>query len=72
MVAVVETGYIGLHLAEAFSCAYEVIAYDVSDRRLQQIASTLLASVSCTSDPNSLTRGSHFLVSVPTIIDENQ
>ncbi|KAF2170526.1 hypothetical protein M409DRAFT_64233 [Zasmidium cellare ATCC 36951] len=72
VVAVIGTGYVGLHLVEAFSSAYEVIAFDVSQRRLDTIGSTLPASVSCTSNAADLTRATHFLISVSTVIDERQ
>ncbi|KAK4496865.1 hypothetical protein PRZ48_011314 [Zasmidium cellare] len=72
VVAVIGTGYVGLHLVEAFSSAYEVIAFDVSQRRLDEIAPTLPSSVSCTSNATNLSRATHFLISVSTVIDDRQ
>lgn len=72
IVAVIGTGYVGLHLVEAFSSAYEVVAFDVSDRRLQEIRPTLPNNVTCTSDPTRLSRATHFLISVSTVIDSQQ
>ncbi|KAK4609690.1 UDP-N-acetyl-D-glucosamine 6-dehydrogenase [Fulvia fulva] len=73
VVAVVGTGYVGLHLVEAFATAYEVIAFDISQRRLDEIEPTLKAiSAEGTSDATQLSRASHILISVSTIIDQNQ
>ncbi|CAK3943268.1 nucleotide sugar dehydrogenase [Lecanosticta acicola] len=71
-VAVIGTGYVGLHLVEAFSSAYEVIAFDISNQRIQEIRPTLPSNVTCTSNVDDLSRATHFLMSVSTVIDAQQ
>ncbi|CZT22963.1 related to UDP-N-acetyl-D-mannosamine 6-dehydrogenase [Ramularia collo-cygni] len=71
-VAVIGTGYVGLHLVEAFSTAYDVIAFDVSEKRVQEIKNTVASNVTCVSDPSRLTDATHFLISVSTILNQSQ
>lgn len=71
-VAVIGTGYVGLHLVEAFSSAYDVIAFDVSARRVEEIKHTVANNVTCVSDPSYLTNATHFLISVSTILNPAQ
>ena len=63
-------GTVGLHLVEAFSTAYNVIAFDVSERRVQEIQKTVASNVVCTSNPSHLAEATHFLISVSTILDQ--
>ncbi|EME38642.1 hypothetical protein DOTSEDRAFT_139655, partial [Dothistroma septosporum NZE10] len=73
VVAVIGTGYVGLHLVEAFATAYEVVAFDISQRRPDEIEPTLRAiSATGTADPTKLRDASHILISVSTIIDQSQ
>ncbi|SMR61952.1 unnamed protein product [Zymoseptoria tritici ST99CH_1E4] len=69
-VAVIGTGYVGLHLVEAFSTAYDVLAFDISEHRIQEIQSTVASHVKCTSDPSQLRNATHFMVSVSTILNQ--
>ena len=71
-VAVIGTGYVGLHLVEAFSTAYDVIAFDISQKRVEEIQPTVADNVTCTSDPNQLSKATHFLISVSTILNPHQ
>ena len=68
VVAVLGVGYVGLHLVEAFSRHYKVIAFDVNQKRLDTVAVQLsdVTNISFTNDPSSLSNATHFLVAVPT------
>jgi nucleotide sugar dehydrogenase len=68
VVAVLGVGYVGLHLVEAFSRHYKVIAFDVSQKRLDVVGEDLKdnSSVYLTSNPSDLRNATHFLVAVPT------
>lgn len=68
-VAVIGTGYVGLHLVEAFSTAYNVIAFDISQKRVEEVQKTVAQNVTCTADPARLADATHFLISVSTILD---
>jgi hypothetical protein len=70
LVAVIGVGYVGLHLVTGFSKHYNVIAFDLSQRRLDSVAVDLLPNprLSLTSDPSRLASATHFLVSVPTLL----
>lgn len=68
VVAVLGVGYVGLHLVEAFSRHYKVVAFDVSQKRLDTIALGLkdVSNIYLTSNPSDLDNATHFLVAVPT------
>ena len=70
LVAVIGVGYVGLHLVTGFSKHYNVIAFDLSQKRLESVAGELLpnARLCLTSDPSRLASATHFLVSVPTLL----
>lgn len=68
-VAVIGTGYVGLHLVQAFSTEYNVIAFDVQDNRIQEIKSLVNDRVHCTTDSSKLSEASLFLISVSTVLD---
>ena len=70
LVAVIGVGYVGLHLVTGFSKHYNVIAFDLSQKRLESVAGELLpnARLCLTSDPSRLGSATHFLVSVPTLL----
>lgn len=73
VVAVIGVGYVGLHLVEAFSRRYDVIAFDVSEQRLQQISEHFAGlPVQCTSRPNDLAAADYFLISVPTVLNHDK
>ena len=68
-VAVIGTGYVGLHLVEAFSTAYDIIAFDVNPSRVKEVEEIVKGKqVECTSDPRLLTRATHFLIAVSTLL----
>jgi UDP-N-acetyl-D-mannosaminuronate dehydrogenase len=70
LVAVIGVGYVGLHLVTGFSKHYNVIAFDLSQKRLESVAGELLpnARLCLTSDPSRLASATHFLISVPTLL----
>ncbi len=70
LVAVMGVGYVGIQLVTAFAEHYRVIAYDISEKRINTVAQTLrdFPSVHCTTDPAQLADASHFLIAVPTIL----
>lgn len=70
LVAVIGVGYVGHHLVQAFSREYMVVGFDVSEKRIIDIASDFAASanVKLTSDPLDLARATHYLIAVPTLL----
>lgn len=70
LVAVIGVGYVGLHLVTVFASEYEVLAFDVSKKRLDSISAELSSypSITLTSNPADLAHATHFLVSVPTTL----
>lgn len=70
LVAVIGVGYVGLHLVQAFSRCYNVIAFDTSKDRLLSVADQFSddTRVTLTSDASQLAAATHFLVSVPTLL----
>lgn len=73
VVAVVGVGYVGSHLVEAFAKVYEVVAFDVSKRRAEQIAQQFQGrAVRSTSHAPDLAVADAFLISVPTILNHDK
>lgn len=74
LVAVLGVGYVGMQLVTAFAQHYDVVAYDVSEKRLKTIAGELerYPSVTCTSNASNLASATHFLISVPTTLLPNK
>ncbi|KAF2825497.1 nucleotide sugar dehydrogenase [Ophiobolus disseminans] len=73
IVAVVGVGYVGRHLVETFAHHYDVIAYDVSDKRLDIMAEELKGlGIRFTSSPTELRKASHILISVPTVLNNDK
>lgn len=73
VVAVIGVGYIGTHLVEAFAHHYNVIAFDLSNKRLSEVASQLASlPIEFTSNAPDIRRASHFLISVPTLLNTDK
>ncbi|KAF4967903.1 hypothetical protein FZEAL_10462 [Fusarium zealandicum] len=74
LVAVIGVGYVGEHLVDVFSKNYNVLGYDVSEARTQQLAQKLPAgsSVRFTCKACDLADATHFLISVPTLLLPNK
>ncbi|KXT10979.1 hypothetical protein AC579_5173 [Pseudocercospora musae] len=68
-VAVIGTGYVGLHLVNAFSPAYDVIAFDISESRVAEVKQSVGKRVACTTDQRLLSQATHFLIAVSTVLD---
>ncbi|KAI5465417.1 hypothetical protein BGZ63DRAFT_411025 [Mariannaea sp. PMI_226] len=70
LVAVIGVGYVGEHLVGAFSNNYNVLGYDVSEARIQQLAQKQAAGSRArfTSKAQDLAEATHFLISVPTLL----
>jgi UDP-glucose/GDP-mannose dehydrogenase family, NAD binding domain len=68
LVAVLGIGYVGLHLVTAFAKHYNVIAFDISEKRLAKVEGLLsdTANIYFTSHNSDLASATHFLVAVPT------
>lgn len=73
IVAVIGVGYVGTHLVEAFAHHYHVIAFDLNDKRLLEIASQFNdLPVEFTSIASDVRQASHFLISVPTLLNADK
>lgn len=69
IVGVVGVGYVGLHLAQTFSKAFQVKAFDVSESRLSYLNEHhAMPNVSFTSASSDLRDVDLFLISVPTLL----
>lgn len=71
VVAVIGVGYVGTHLVEAFAHHYKVVAFDLSkNNRLLKVAEQLNdLPAEFTSSALDITQASHFLISVPTLLN---
>ncbi|OJJ78605.1 nucleotide sugar dehydrogenase [Aspergillus glaucus CBS 516.65] len=73
VVAVIGVGYVGSHLVEAFAKFYEVIAFDISKRRVEQITQQFQElPVRITSNAPDLALADAFLISVPTSLNHDK
>jgi len=74
LIAVIGVGYVGLHLVTTFASKFDIIAFDLSKRRLEAVADELapFPSVRLTSEASDLANATHFLVSVPTTLLPNK
>ncbi|KAI8960169.1 nucleotide sugar dehydrogenase [Daldinia sp. FL1419] len=71
LVAVIGCGYVGTQLIGSFSSHYDVLGFDVSKeqlRRLEEEFGGEESRVSFTLDPRNLSKATHFLISVPTLL----
>ncbi|SCO92108.1 related to Vi polysaccharide biosynthesis protein vipA/tviB [Fusarium oxysporum] len=74
VVAVVGVGYVGTHLVSSFSSRYQVIGFDVSERRIQDLRQEFKGNenVTFSRTRNDLVAATHFLISVPTLLRPNK
>lgn len=73
IVAVVGVGYVGTHLVEAFAHHYNVVAFDLSTKRLLEVSSQLDdLPIQFTSNASDISQASHFLISVPTLLNADK
>ncbi|KAH7173488.1 uncharacterized protein B0J16DRAFT_311358 [Fusarium flagelliforme] len=70
IVAVIGVGYVGKHLVSSFSSRYQVIGFDVSAKRIQDLTGEYEdnTNVQFSRDSQDLRRATHFLISVPTLL----
>lgn len=73
IVAVIGVGYVGEHLVRAFAGSYKVIAFDLSEKRLQLVSSQLQGlPIQFTTSAADISQATHALISVPTILNEDK
>ncbi|PTB66157.1 nucleotide sugar dehydrogenase [Trichoderma citrinoviride] len=70
LVAVIGVGYVGEHLVDVFSRRFHVTGFDVSESRVKDLTAKYTDNmrVEITSDPLQLSKATHFLISVPTLL----
>ncbi|EFY89589.1 UDP-glucose dehydrogenase/UDP-mannac dehydrogenase, putative [Metarhizium acridum CQMa 102] len=70
LVAIIGVGYVGHHLAQVFSRAYNVLGYDISESRTRHLKKTFESNsrVRFSSSPSEMSQATHFLISVPTLL----
>lgn len=71
IVCVIGVGYVGETLVHEFSTAYSVIGFDISPARVEYLKTQYKdnENVHLTSQPSALANGTHFLISVPTLVN---
>ena len=74
VVAVVGVGYVGTHLVSSFSSKYQVIGFDVSERRINALRQEFKGNmrVQFSRTQSDLVSATHFLISVPTLLRPNK
>ncbi|KAL1798040.1 hypothetical protein ACET3X_004646 [Alternaria dauci] len=73
IVAVIGVGYVGTHLVEAFAGHYNVIAFDLSTKRLDEVSKQLTGlPIKFTSNAADISEATHVLISVPTILTDDK
>lgn len=70
LVVVFGVGYVGFHLIRSFSTQYNVLGFDVSEKRIQEVASQFHTSdrVRFTTSVQDISKATHLLISVPTLL----
>lgn len=73
VICVIGVGYVGKELLEGFGAVFNSIGFDVSQPRLDLIAPDFLSfsNVTLTSDVTQLAKGTHYLISVPTTLHQD-
>ncbi|KAI0541784.1 hypothetical protein GGR58DRAFT_510598 [Xylaria digitata] len=75
LVAVIGCGYVGAHLINIFSRCFDVIGFDISENQLEKVREQfghLGSRITFTLDPKDLTKATHFLVAVPTLLQADK
>ena len=83
-IAVIGLGYVGLPLAVAFAEHYSVVGFDINKQRIEQLSANedvtqevsaealqKIKKLSFTSNAADIESVNHFIVTVPTPVDEN-
>ncbi|RBQ65482.1 hypothetical protein FVER53590_26477 [Fusarium verticillioides] len=70
LVAVIGIGFVGTGLVSTFSTAYPVLGFDVSQKRVAEVAHEFYTrpSTRFTTQESDLGQATHFLISVPTLL----
>ncbi|KAF5628149.1 hypothetical protein F25303_10525 [Fusarium sp. NRRL 25303] len=70
VIVVVGVGYVGKHLVSSFSSKYQVIGFDVSEKRIRDLQHEFKDNdnVNFSRTQNDLIAATHFLISVPTLL----
>jgi hypothetical protein len=70
LVVVMGVGYVGSHLIQSFSTQYNVLGFDISEKRILEVSEDYRESktVRFTTSERELSDGTHFLISVPTLL----
>ncbi|KPM45175.1 hypothetical protein AK830_g1386 [Neonectria ditissima] len=70
LVAVIGVGFVGTGLVDSFSGKYDVLGFDVSERRVKEAREEFLTrpNVKFTTAEADLRKATHFLISVPTLL----
>ncbi|KAF4497830.1 Vi polysaccharide biosynthesis vipA tviB [Fusarium agapanthi] len=70
VIAVIGVGYVGTHLVNSFSSKYQVIGFDISAKRIEDLGVEYQGqeNVHFSRESQDLRRATHFLISVPTLL----
>jgi hypothetical protein len=70
LVVVMGVGYVGSHLIQSFSTQYNVLGFDISEKRILEVSEKYQGSktVRFTMSERELSDATHFLISVPTLL----
>lgn len=70
IIAVLGVGYVGSHLVDSFLRNFSIIGFDVSKSRVAELNSKYAenAAAEFTSEADDLSRATHFLIAVPTLL----
>lgn len=71
-VAVIGVGYVGEHLINLFAGKCEIIGFDVSATRVEQLQQENKTGAKFTNNSSEISPATHFLISVPTLLRPNQ
>lgn len=75
LVAIIGVGFVGESLLREFSRVFPCIGYDISPARIAELMSCNISSlqpIKLTTDAASLARATHFLISVPTLLQPDR
>jgi len=74
LVAIIGVGFVGLELVLSFASAYKVIGFDISKERIHNLRKqyTVKGSIGFTDNAAQLSAATHFLISVPTLLNPDK
>ncbi|KAF1960997.1 UDP-N-acetyl-D-mannosamine 6-dehydrogenase [Byssothecium circinans] len=73
-VCIVGVGYVGESLLREFSRRFKTIGFDISQQRIDALKKSYqcLPNVTLTTDTEKLAQATHYLISVPTLLKDDQ